>query len=464
MTDPTWTILIATLGQRRASLARLLERLMPQVDRYRGRVKVVAFWDNGAVPLPVKRQLLLDSVDTQYVSFVDDDDMVVEDYVGSVMSALNGRPDYVGFWLEVRRNGRHFRMSHHSLRHRGWFSSGGTLLRDITHINPMLTSAARQGSFSVAGRSDPEDRMWVDQVRRSRQLRREAFIDKVMYQYLWVPRESAWQDPHGRIRRMDDSGQEWQPLAVDSPNFEYHPGSSPPGAASDLAAHPELLIIVPTRSRPHNVRRMLQAWTDTGAWGFASLRFDIDLDDPAYRQYQRIDLPEYARFSTWNTWRPSMRKLNKAATQEANHYFALGFMGDDHCPETEGWAQDWIAALHELGTGFVYSADGIQDEKLPTQWAMTSNIVRAFGRMIPAKVDHLFCDNVILDLGRGADCIRYLGNHMIRHRHFINKMAPKDDQYAKVNSRQQWRHDETAYHDWRRTRMSRDIQTVVSLK
>lgn len=461
VSGPTWTILIATLGQRREVFSRLLAHLMPQVDRMDGLVKVTAFWDNGLVSLAEKRQALLDSVRTQYVSFVDDDDMVSDHYVSSIMTALRAQPDYVGFWLDLRKNGRHIRMSHHSLRNGRWSTGSAAFLRDITHLNPMLTSAARTGSFRVAARADPEDRMWVDQVRRSGALKREVFIDKTMYYYMWTPRTSTWMDPHGRIKRVDQDGKPWEPLQVDSPNFEYHPDS---GAQQSTAPQPELLIIVPTRSRPHNVQRMLRAWGETGAWGTANLRFDIDQDDPQYRNYLRIDLPEYARFATWNTWRSSMRKLNKAAMQEAGHYYALGFMGDDHCPETEGWAQAWVAALHELGTGFVYSADGIQDEKLPTQWAMTSDIVRAFGRMIPAKVDHLFCDNVILDLGTGADCIRYLGDYMIRHRHFINKMAPKDAQYAKVNSRVQWNHDETAYKVWKETRAEHDIGVVRSLR
>ena len=45
--SPTWTILIATIGQRRDLLARLLDGLLPQVDAAAGRVKVLAYWDTG---------------------------------------------------------------------------------------------------------------------------------------------------------------------------------------------------------------------------------------------------------------------------------------------------------------------------------------------------------------------------------------------------------------------------------
>lgn len=460
MTEPTWTILIATLGQRRVLFRRLMDKLMPQVDEFKGRVNVVASWDNGQLPLYVKRQRLLNIVTNSYVSFVDDDDRLTDDFVSQVMTALQSRPDYVGFWLEVFRNGHRWRMSHHSLRHGRWDAGGATFLRDITHINPMLTSVAQQATFRVSA-TGAEDKPWVDQVRDTGLLRNEVFINKVLYRYMWSTKQSAWRDPR-RIKRMDPEGRPWEPLAVDSPNFDYL--AEPQPVAVDTLER-RILIIVPSRSRPQNVERMLKAWTDTNAWEVADLRFDIDLDDPKYDQY--VDVlsgDERARYATWNHWRPSMHKLNRAAAQEADQYFALGFMGDDHCPETVGWAQEWLAALTELGTGIVYSADGIQDEKLPTQWAMTSDIVRAFGRMIPAKVEHLYCDNVVLDLGTQAGCIRYLGHIMIRHRHYIAKLALKDEQYARVNSREQFRKDRSAYEVWRQGRLAIDAARIRELR
>jgi hypothetical protein len=58
-------------------------------------------------------------------------------------------------------------------------------------------------------------------------------------------------------------------------------------------------------------------------------------------------------------------------------------MGDDHRPRTKGWDQAYLDALRELGTGIVYGDDLLQGEKLPTQCAMTADIVRALGHMAP---------------------------------------------------------------------------------
>jgi len=101
VTAPTWTILVATLGQRQDLLRRMLDGLLPQVAAAGGQVKVLAYWDNGQATIAAKRQALLDAADSDYVSFVDDDDTVSDDYVSSVLTALRQRRDYIGFKLTV---------------------------------------------------------------------------------------------------------------------------------------------------------------------------------------------------------------------------------------------------------------------------------------------------------------------------------------------------------------------------
>jgi len=226
----------------------------------------------------------------------------------------------------------------------------------------------------------------------------------------------------------------------------------------------DLLIIVPARTRTWNIERMLQAWTDTGAWGVADLRVDVDADDPALPGYQAIAMPPGARLVVHDSWMPCMHKLEVAAAQEVGNYFALGFMGDDHCPRTDGWAQRWLEVLHELKTGIVYGRDGYQDEKCPTQWATTADIVRALGRLCPSPVEHLWSDTAVYDLGIAAGCIRYLPETYIEHVHYINGKAPRDAQYERVNSADQWNRDEAAYLAWRSDQLPADAAVVLALR
>jgi hypothetical protein len=225
----------------------------------------------------------------------------------------------------------------------------------------------------------------------------------------------------------------------------------------------DLLVIVPSRSRPANAARLLQAWADTGAWDVADVLVAVDADDPTLPGYQALDLAG-ARLTVADVWRPMVHKLDLAAVAEAGSYYALGFMGDDHMPVTVGWAQRYVETLRELGAGIVYARDDYMDEKLPTHWAMTADIVRALGRMVPARVEHLFCDNAILDLGNAAGCIRYLSDVLIQHRHYGNGLAPMDKQYQRVNGREQWNRDEAAYLKWKQQQLPTDALTVRALR
>lgn len=221
---------------------------------------------------------------------------------------------------------------------------------------------------------------------------------------------------------------------------------------TDPSARP-LLIVIPTRSRPEAVDQVMNAWQDTGAFQVAEPLWVYDADDPKAPKY--LD-----RFDRWATmirarsiprWRPMVEKLNSAAVYHARYFERpyIGFAGDDHLPRTHGWAQDMVAALNFMGTGIVYPNDGYQGEKLATSWAMTADIVQVLDRMVPAPVEHLYCDNSIMDLGRAVGRLRYLPDHLVEHMHPVAGKAEGDEQYERVNSRDQYRKDRPAYKRWR---------------
>lgn len=216
---PTWTILVPTLGERRVLFQRMISLLLPQTEKYDGRVQVVARFNDGYPPLPVIRQKMLMQTETDYVSFVDDDDIVSAYFVDEVMTALDSDPDYVGFQVQCYSDGRPTGVAYHSLKHFGWVNESDRYLRDISHINPMRTRIARLADFRAARAGAAEDRAWVAQLRRQGNLRTEVVIPRIMYHYLYstsrTPGEgSRWQKP-ATIRR--GTGR----LEITHPNFRW---------------------------------------------------------------------------------------------------------------------------------------------------------------------------------------------------------------------------------------------------
>lgn len=251
MSAPIWTILIPTIPKRAPMFVKLMERLLPQTDAHGDSVRVVAWLNDGAPRLAeIRDRMIHDASEagTEYVSFVDDDDMVTEDYVDSIMGAMLAHPgqrpvDHIGFRVFMTKDGQahqpyggfspqvpsEFRKGwraepgivEHSLKWKRWgITNGGMLFRDFTHIDPIRTMYASAGRFAEAPALGAEDRAWVKQVRPF--LKTEAFVEKVLYHYRWVPADSAWDRPMGPS--------DYWPVAyphmldeIDHPNFAWHP-------------------------------------------------------------------------------------------------------------------------------------------------------------------------------------------------------------------------------------------------
>lgn len=187
----------------------------------------------------------------------------------------------------------------------------------------------------------------------------------------------------------------------------------------------ELLVIVPSRGRPQNIERLLQAWEDTGAE--AELEIAIDDDDPTLDAYLKLRVNK-----TIGPRLGMIGSLNEQATRVAPCFDAVGFLGDDHTPRTHGWDKTICAELAAMGTGIVYGNDLFQRAMLPTAVFMTSDIVQALGYMAPPFLQHMHADNFWLDCGREINRISYLDAVVIEHMHPQAGKAPMDDGYGHV--------------------------------
>lgn len=232
----------------------------------------------------------------------------------------------------------------------------------------------------------------------------------------------------------------------------------------------DLVVIVPSRGRPEAAHELVQAFNHTATTG-PRLVFAVGEDDPTLPEYQDLLLltscVELVVWAVDPTDRPSSMgwALNIAARAAVAEYsFAIGFLGDDHRPRTKGWDAAYLAALRDLGTGFVYGDDLYQGERLPTQWAMTADIVRALGYMTPPDLWHLFVDDFVRDLGRAAGCIRYLPDVVVEHLHPLAGKAAWDDSYRRSNAPEMYARDGAAYRAYLRDGFLADVAKVKALR
>ena len=174
-------------------LAGLLSVLLPQCEAD-GHVEVLGLFNNGERPLGTYRQALLEAARGEYVSFVDDDDMVDPDFVPLVAAAMRASgPDYVAFRHAYYEDGvRDPHVVVTGLSYGGWYDTAAEFVRDITHINPARTVLARRAGFTAMGSGEDADY----DARLRPLLATEAGIDRVLYHYYHSPSDSV----QGRLR------------------------------------------------------------------------------------------------------------------------------------------------------------------------------------------------------------------------------------------------------------------------
>jgi GT2 family glycosyltransferase len=144
-------------------------------------------------------------------------------------------------------------------------------------------------------------------------------------------------------------------------------------------------------------------------------------------------------------------------------HFAYFAAGDDHLIETPSFDTIILNHLHDMKTGFVYGADGLMNEFLPTAGAMTGNVIEALGYMSLPELIHLYVDNFWKDLFSEIGKLKYNPDLKISHLHPSGGFTAWDEQYKEVNDPAMYAHDSEAYEQYKTTRFAEDVQKLRNL-
>ncbi len=236
----------------------------------------------------------------------------------------------------------------------------------------------------------------------------------------------------------------------------------------------DLVVIVPTLARPHAVAPLAEAFALTctqETWLLWCVDEHPDTDINAYHdeiyrarkfypQQRMLTNPPMTYVAAMNF---HVGKLLQVASRTP--LYALTMLSDDHRPETVGWDDRYLTALRQLGTGIVYGDDGHQGEALPTQMAITADIIDALGYVAPPCLDHMYCDNYWKELAEGAGCLTYLPDVKITHCHPGAGKGEWDASYRRSNAADKYAKDKAAYDAFRASgQLDRDIAVVKAVR
>lgn len=209
-----------------------------------------------------------------------------------------------------------------------------------------------------------------------------------------------------------------------------------------------LKVLVPSRGRPDNIRRLIDSW-GPGGDTHHELVVGIDYGDETATEYFRVRKEHsFVIHIGANDQRGMARVLNTLAASHCWNSEVVGFMGDDHVPRTQDWQArvlDWCRA-HPFTV--MYGDDTIHGRNLPTAVFMDAKIVRMLGYMVPPDAHHLFLDNFWKFLGESLGTLHFDPQLVIEHMHPIAGKAEWDPGYREVNTSAMWDHDKQVFDDW----------------
>jgi len=209
---------------------------------------------------------------------------------------------------------------------------------------------------------------------------------------------------------------------------------------------PEILIITPTRKRFKRAKEMIAAW-EKCTTGNSEIVFYVDDDDPQLKQYQSL-VRDKIRVEI-GTEHGLCAGYNFLFNKYPDYEFYAPFDDDQHL-RTPDWEDVAIAKLRShKNWGLVYGDDQLQSQNLPTAPILGGKLIRTLGWVGLPGLDHMYCDNVWMDVAKACDGLFYMPEIVIEHMHFFNGKAEKDETYELSDKPSLYSHDQAIYEKWK---------------
>jgi len=179
--DCKLTILIPTLPKRVHLLNRLLQVLLPQVDE---NVVEVLFNSDRGITIGEKRNRMMAQATGKYVAFIDDDDLVSNDYISSLMPGLDADVDCCGLTGLYKPDNAKEQLFIHSIAYTEFFERDKILYRCPNHLNAIKRELALHCAFPHWDRS--EDSNYAFSLRDKGLLKTEHQVHNIIYYYEYI--------------------------------------------------------------------------------------------------------------------------------------------------------------------------------------------------------------------------------------------------------------------------------------
>jgi len=186
------SILTPTIPGREESAGYLQDIIAMQIRAIESnQVEHLTLSDNRTRSIGAKRQSLVDIARGDYIAFVDDDDDISEDYVATLLEAIETGADVITFHQKAIYNGLESEVHFGVNNQDGPFTPGGITLRAPWHVCAWKRSVIAPCQFGESNYG--EDRIWCLQARQ--RIKTGFHVPKVLHTYRHESRTTAAPEP-----------------------------------------------------------------------------------------------------------------------------------------------------------------------------------------------------------------------------------------------------------------------------
>jgi glycosyltransferase involved in cell wall biosynthesis len=186
-----FSVLIISIPSRIEKLSKLYDFLIKQIGDLP--VEVLCLIDNKAMTIGEKRNRMLQTARGKYLAFLDDDDMVSDDYISSIIYAIQNYPesDVVAFNQHCTVNGKEFMVDFdlNNNNEPAIMDANGNyhnIRRKPFHMCVWRSIIAKNTPFQDI--SYGEDLAWI--INLSMRCKKQYKINKVLHYYRYDDRTS----------------------------------------------------------------------------------------------------------------------------------------------------------------------------------------------------------------------------------------------------------------------------------
>lgn len=185
------SILILTIEERYFEFNTIMSELSKQVVAlsakdgidYWEKIEILKDPRGPSFSKGEKRNDLLQSCTGEYFCFIDDDDMVSEIYIETLVRAIELKPDCVSLRGIFTNDGQNPEIFEHSLKYPEWRTTTNEIKfeRYPNHLNCIKSSIGKLFKFPPINHG--EDHKWSMAVHESNLLKNEYYTDQILYYY-----------------------------------------------------------------------------------------------------------------------------------------------------------------------------------------------------------------------------------------------------------------------------------------